>query len=134
MVRKPTASYGDVQPVMRQAVNSEGVRYRVKSFGAAINFRQRCYSYRMRLREIAAERMGEIPGADISIPEDSIYIRIEDMNGRNWTSKSPSKDKKKFPFDVVLTHRELEGQLLTLESEPIELDKDDSEVEDLGLG
>ena len=131
--KKPTASFGDIQPIMKQAVNSEGVRYRVRTYGDAINFRQRCYSYRSRLRDKAADRMGEIPGMEVSIPEDSIHIQIVDMKGRNWSAKAPPKGDKKFPFDVLLTHKEITGELLTLKGEPLLFDEDEPTVEDLGL-
>jgi hypothetical protein len=106
---------------MQKAVETDGLRYRVSSWGKAVNFRQRCYTYRSRLRRLAEKRMGEVPGMEPSIPEDSITIRIEDMDGFNWSSKRPPLSNRAENYDVVLAHRAIDGQTLTLSGEPVEV-------------
>jgi len=134
MSKIPAASvtYTDVMPIIDQAVASgQGVRYRLPTYGDAVNFRQRCYKYRTILRQEATKRMGEIEGYIASIPEDSLILQIWGLDGQNYSSKAPPD--KSLTHDVLIIYREVVGELLDLDGNPIDIDPEPIESEGLDL-
>ena len=75
------AAYQDVKYVMDLAVQKPGLIYRLKSYGAAVNFKQRCNQYRNLLREMAGEQVIHVPGFRPSTAYDTIIIRQFNENG-----------------------------------------------------
>lgn len=75
MKKNSPAAYSDVKYVMDLAVRKPGLRYHLKSVGAAVNFKQRCNRYRNLLREIAQENIGNVPGMRAETAYDMLVIR-----------------------------------------------------------
>ena len=95
-------AYQDVKAVMEMAIKKPGLRYKMKSFGAAINFKQRCGIYRNMLRDMAAETLQHIPGARAETVFDVLVIRQINEGGE------PDRRGNVLRFD----HQELLGQLI----------------------
>lgn len=134
--KNPATSYGDVRPIMESAAESmRGVRYRLSSFGAAINFRMRCYMFRRAAQDLAAEQLGPVPGIAASTPYDSLSISIEDQHGCSWNRRPENLQEHPY-FDVVLRHNAPKGQLLDADGNEIALDFEGPEntVEPVGSG
>lgn len=75
------SAYGDVKTVLEHAMQHPGLLYRLKSYGAAVNFRQRCYKYMKLLREIESEQAFGVPGFRPEILFDCLIIRQIDETG-----------------------------------------------------
>lgn len=130
----PLAAYLEQQRVMEAAALSEdGVRFRLPTFGKAVSFRQKCYAYRNKIRELAAAEMGDVPGMEPSTKYDTLYAYIEDAEGHR-IHRSPERDG--YPvtshYDVVVAHVDTQnpGELLSFTGEPLPEDGLDP---DLGL-
>jgi hypothetical protein len=127
-----TSSYTDVIPILDAALRSErGIRYRLPTWGKALNFRQRCYRFRARYREEEKQRLGNIPGIIPRSPYDSLFIQIESPAGENYTQSCP-EELKASPFDVVIKEMVPDGQLLDEDGNPIELHAE-HQIDNLGL-
>ena len=100
------AAYADVKVVMDLAVDRPGLQYHCKTHGAAINFKQRCNSYRNLLREMSAEQVSLIPGHRAETVYDVLVIRQVD------TSLSHSRKGAILIFD----HEEPRGKLIDPET------------------
>lgn len=105
-------AFSDVQQIMEEAIARGGVRFRVSSWGKAVNMRQRCYRFRKAQQKLAREQLGFVPGVPISTPFDSLEITIEDQLGAKLIQR-PTETKAK--FDLVLRHREPDGEFLSLD-------------------
>lgn len=104
-------SYGDVIPILQLAASRpDGVRYRLASYGKAVNFRQRCYRYRAQVRK--AQAIGELI---LSTPYDDLVISLETPDGRQVLEKIVG------PVDVVISHQQITGELLDGEGNKIEI-------------
>lgn len=112
-------SFSDVLPIINEAASRErGVRFRVPSWGKAVNFRQRCYAYRAREQRAAEQRAREIPGLESSTIYDTLTIAIEDIYGTRYGPGNRPENKAQ-PFDVVISHREAIGTLLDADGQAI---------------
>ncbi len=100
------AAYNDVKFVMEMAVNKPGLKYELKTPGAAINFKQRCNRYRNMLREMAAEQIKHIPGMRAETMFDILVIRQFDASG------VPSN----MGCILVFDHQQLGGKLIDPET------------------
>jgi len=100
------AAYDDVKIVMDIAINKSGLQYVCKSYGAAINFKQRCNKYRNLLRDINEEQIRHIPGARAEVAYDILSIRQVNAAGE--------PDRK--GAIVVFDHREPIGKLIDPET------------------
>ena len=115
MSQKSIASFGDVRAVMEKAAAApKGIRYRLQTWGSAVNFRQRCYRFRKAELDLVRDRMGMVPGLPITTPYDSLEITIENDEGTKLIKK-PTRPSAH--YDIVLKHREITGQLLDLDGE-----------------
>lgn len=107
-------AFTDVQQVMDQAaLRPTGLRYRLKRWGEAVNFRQRCYKFRAAAQRHAREQFGLVPGYIASTPYDSLELRIEDDRGVRMQNKPTPGSKF---FDVVIRHREAHGEVLDIDT------------------
>lgn len=128
----PTSTYADVIPIMDAAVNNErGIRFRLPTWGKALNFRQRCFRYRARYREEELIRLGHIPGLIPRSPYDHLQINIEAPSGKDYTMACP-KELRSTPFDVVIRAKTPDGQLLDADGNPLEI-HEEQQIGDLGL-
>lgn len=75
------AAYSDVRQIMDLAIQKPGLRYRLKTYGAAVNFKQRCYNYRNLCREMVAETLLNLPGTRAETVYDILVIRQTDETG-----------------------------------------------------
>jgi hypothetical protein len=87
------ASYRDCEFVMESALRIPGLQYVCENRGAAINFKQRCNKLRRYLRDLDAERIGNIPGYAPESRFDILTIRQLDASG------SPSQEGCIVQFD-----------------------------------
>lgn len=69
------SAYADVKYVMDLALKKPSLRYKCKSTGAAVNFKQRCNRYRNLIREQAQEAAGIVPGYRAETAYDTLVIR-----------------------------------------------------------
>ena len=76
------AAYDDVKLVMDLAVKKPGLRYECKTYGAAVNFKQRCNRYRNLLREMAQEQVEFVPGYRAEVEYDRLNIRQFNDEGK----------------------------------------------------
>tara|TARA_R110000868_G_scaffold76760_8_gene220462 strand:- start:3144 stop:3512 length:369 start_codon:yes stop_codon:yes gene_type:complete len=76
------AAYSDVRTVLDLALEKPGLIYKLKSYGQAINFRQRCNRYRKILREQEVEISGHVPGFRPETAYDTLNIRQTDEHGK----------------------------------------------------
>lgn len=123
-------AFADVQVVMDRAAESpSGIRYRLPHWGQIINFRQRCYRFRVQQQKLARVSFGEVPGFFPTTPYDDLELWIEDSTGQ----KVRNKPLEPHPyFDLVIRHRQVRGQILDLD-EYIELEgprRDSLELDD----
>ena len=72
------ASYLDVQRVLDTALQHGGLRYKLKSPGAARHWRQRAYTFRRLKQDQAEQTVGDLPGAQPSTPYDQLLLRLEE--------------------------------------------------------
>jgi len=77
------ASYRDCHFVLDLAMEKDGLVYQCETPGAAISFKQRCNTYRARLREADAASNVIIPGYIAESRFDPLVIRQVDSNGKN---------------------------------------------------
>lgn len=96
------AAYSDVRTVLDLALEKPGLTYVLKTYGAAINFRQRCHRYIKILREQEEERTGFVPGFRAELLYDTLAIKQLDASG------APSNKGCTLRFEV----REVGGQLI----------------------
>lgn len=75
------ASYRDCHFAMEAALHRDGLQYVCESVGQAVNFKQRCNRYRVKLREQDAKTMAHIPGYLGESPFDVLTIRQVDASG-----------------------------------------------------
>jgi hypothetical protein len=106
--RPTTGAYADCAAVMQQALKGD-LRLKLKSRGAAINFRQRCYQLRKLLLLKATEIT--LPGQLPSTPYDTIYIQWDDAAPEYLTFRT-----HKAPTEV---------EFLEPPAEPVEDDVDE---------
>ncbi len=116
MPRKNPASMFDAAELWQKAVErlEEGIelRWRVKSYGYAVNIRQKCYSWRKKQLQLAAERIGEIPGMTPSTPYDVFSISIR-MPGDKPVQPGENPSGKYEYFDLVFYTESLQGEEIT---------------------
>lgn len=107
------AAFRDVKHVLDLAVKKPGLRYKLKSPGKAVNFKQRCNIYRRLVREMAAETLMAMPGMRAETAYDCIIIRQINDAG---------EPDRKLGCILVFDHQELGGELFDPETgEQIEL-------------
>lgn len=105
MTKRSPAAYADVIEILDKAVATGSLRYRCRTYGLAINFRQRCYGYRALAYQLANEQLGEVPGLRATTPYDGLEIIIQDSLGGTISRKgSPSPY-----FDVLIQYRASKG-------------------------
>jgi hypothetical protein len=80
---RSAGAYADVITVLNLAVEKPGLRYRLKSYGQAINFKQRCYRYMKILRDQQEEISGFVPGFVPETIYDKLIIRQVNETGDN---------------------------------------------------
>lgn len=100
------ASYADVKYVLDLAIHKPGLKYVLKTPGAATNFKQRCNKFRNLMREMAAETYNGLPGFRAETAYDPLVIRQIDAEGK------PSGQGCILRFD----HQELQGTLIDPET------------------
>lgn len=129
---RPLPAFADVQQVMDKAAERpSGLRYRLHTYGAAVNFRQRCYKFRVKQQEHMKESYGMVPGYLPTTPYDDLEIAIESPSGERL--KRRPTEHFKF-YDVVFRHREPQGLMLDVETQEeinSEVDLDSSRSLDL---
>jgi hypothetical protein len=117
-----SSTYADVIPVMQAAAASpRGVRFRMRSWSTAFNFRQRCYRYRALFRKEEALRMQHIPGYVPSTPYDTLEVVVEGIDGTRRSAGCPEEFRSQ-PHDVVLKHKTANGELLDADGQPLALE------------
>lgn len=109
--KKSPAAYADVKFVLDMALNKPGLRYILKTYGAAVNFKQRCYTYRNLIREMTAETLQGIPGVRAETAYDKIVIK--QINEANEFDRKGCV--------LVFEHIELDGRLIDETGEEIQL-------------
>lgn len=73
---KFASQFPDVRKVFEYALKAGGARYKLESVNAAIQWRQRAYTYRSKLRKELES--ASLPGQIVSTPFDPFIIRLED--------------------------------------------------------
>ena len=96
------AAYSDVHYVMEAALERPNLIYECDTPGAAINFKLRCNRYRNLLREMEAERIGNIPGLRAETVFDTLVISQVDDEGK------PDRQGRRLCF----RHQQLHGRLI----------------------
>ena len=108
-------AYADVQEVMERAVEADtGLRYRLPSYGSAVNFRQRCYRFRSMQQQMLYKQVGNVPGAMLTTPYDDLELLITDTKGKRINRKTHTSNPAA-PHDVVIRHRTPSGEILPLD-------------------
>ena len=103
-------AFSDVQEVMdRASLNPNGLRYRLKTWGQTVNFRQRCYRFRKAQQKLAREELGFVPGIASTTRYDDLEITIMNSHGEQQIKKPTLHYDY---FDVVIRHRELQGEII----------------------
>ena len=105
-IKDSPAAFDDVKAVMDIALEKPGLRYVLPTYGAAVNFKQRCYRYRNLLRQMSGEQVSAIPGHRAETSYDSLVIRQYDDEGK------PSKKGRHLSFDLA----KIEGVLIDPET------------------
>lgn len=119
------ASYRDCHFAMEAALNRDGLQYVCESVGQAVNFKQRCNRYRVKLREQDAKTMAHIPGYLGESPFDALTIRQVDASG------TPSREGTIIQFEHAPVGK---GKLIDpTTGEEITMPKLDVDRSDLGL-
>ena len=121
MTRPNPKAYSDVRRVLDAAVAHDGAIYRLDNFGAAFNFRQRCYQYRSAVRKRMVEEI-QVPGYDPVTAYDSFVIRIQTPTGELLHVKpqeykdDPSLMQRPHAVHIAITSQ---GELVDLNGDPI---------------
>lgn len=103
-------AFSDVQEVMeRAALNPRGLRYRLKSWGQTINFRQRCYRFRKAQQKLAREELGFVPGVASTTRYDDLELFILNSRGEPQITRPTVHYEY---FDIVIRHREPQGEII----------------------
>jgi len=100
------ASFNDVKFVMDLALQKPGLQYVLKTYGAAVNFKQRCNKYRNLVRDMVAESLAGSPGFRAETAYDPLVI--------HQCGADLKPDRK--GCILVFHHQEVEGTLIDPET------------------
>lgn len=109
MTRPSLAAFTDVIPAWEEAATAGSLRIRFPTYGAALNFRQRCYTYRTRQREQLASHVGLVDNFIPESPYDTFTIELQDPLGE-IVARKPGRPAAY--YDIIIRRREMPGEII----------------------